>query len=145
MKYTCKITINKPLDVVIHAFDNPANLPQWMKGLERHEIISGIPGQPGAQARLVFQSGKRRFEMIETVIVRDLPGEFTGTYQTHGVVNVSKNMFIPVSGTETLYISEQEFTFQGWKKILGLLMPGAFKKQSMTYMESFRDFVEQHN
>lgn len=145
MKYTCEITINKPLDVVVKLFDNPANLREWMQGLQRFETISGIPGQPGAKTRLLFQSGKRSFEMLETITVRNLPVEFTGVYETGNVVNISKNSFIPVSESVTKYVSEQEFTLQGWMKLMGLLMPGAFKKQSMKYLKSFKGFVERTN
>ena len=39
-------------------------------------------------------------------------------------------------------INDQEFRFKGFMKIIGLLMPGAFKKQSKKYLEDFKYFVE---
>ena len=42
----------------------------------------------------------------------------------------------------TKYISEQEFQFKGFMKVIGFIMPGAFKKQSMKYLEAFKNFAE---
>lgn len=142
MKYTCETEINKPVDKVVELFDNPDNLKKWMEGLQSFEHISGTPGQPGAKSRLKFKMGKRELEMIETITVRDLPAEFSGTYEAKGVFNVVKNRFISISASKTKYISEQEFQFRGFMKIIAALMPGAFKKQSMKYLNDFKTFAE---
>lgn len=142
MKYTSEIKINLPLNKVIELFDNPDNLSKWMEGLKSFEPISGTPGQPGAKAKLVFQMGKRTVEMIETVTVRNLPHEFSGTYEAKGVFNIVRNKFKSLSENVTLYTSEQEFQFSGFMKLVGFLMSGAFKKQSMKYLEDFKRFAE---
>ncbi len=142
MKYSVEIEINKPIHKVIELFDNPSNMSKWMEGLQSIEPISGTPGQPGAKSRLNFKMGKREIEMIETVTTRDLPNEYNGTYEAKGVFNIVKNKFIPVSDTKTRYITEQEFQFQGFMKLMGLLMPGVFKKQSLKYLTDFKNFAE---
>ncbi|MCY1660223.1 hypothetical protein [Chryseobacterium sp. SL1] len=86
--------------------------------------------------------GKREIEMIETVTVRNLPDEFSGTYEAKGVFNIVRNKFISLPDNKTKYISEQEFRFNGFMKIIGFLMPSAFKKQSMQYLVDFKNFVE---
>lgn len=142
MKYTSEIEINSPIDKVIELFDNPDNMDKWMKGLQSFEPISGKPGQVGAKSRLKFKMGKREIEMIETITVRNLPDEFSGTYDAKGVFNIVKNRFISLPDNRTKYISEQEFQFSGFMKIIGFLMPSAFKKQSMKYLNDFKTFVE---
>lgn len=142
MKYSSEIEINQPIGRVIELFDNPGNLPKWMEGLQSFEPISGTYGQVGSKARLVFKMGKREIEMIETITVRNLPDEFSGTYEAKGVFNMVRNKFIPVGENKTKYISEQEFQFKGFMKIIGFLMPGAFKKQSMKYLSDFKNFAE---
>ena len=142
MKYTTEIEIEKPIEKVIELFDNPDNLKKWMEGLQSFEHISGTPGQPGAKSRLFFKMGKREVEMIETITVRNLPDEFSGTYEAKGVYNIAKNKFLKVSETRTKYISENEFQFKGFMKFFAFLMPGAFKKQSFKYLQHFKDFVE---
>jgi carbon monoxide dehydrogenase subunit G len=142
MKYTIEIEINKPIDRVIEMFDNPDNMKHWMDGLQSFEPLSGTPGQPGAKSRLRFKMGKRELEMIETITERNLPDQFSGTYDAKGVHNVVKNRFVKVSDNTTRYMSEQEFQFKGFMKVLGILMPGAFKKQSLKYLSDFKNFAE---
>jgi hypothetical protein len=117
-------------------------MDKWMEGLQSFEHISGTHGQPGAKSRMKFKMGKREIEMIETITVRNLPAEFSGTYEAKGVFNVVKNRFVPLPGDRTKYITENEFRFTGFMKLIGWLMPGAFKKQSMKYLNDFKNFVE---
>ena len=142
MKYTVEAEIDLPINRVIELFDSPDNMKKWMQGLQSFELLSGTPGQPGAKSRLRFKMGKREIEMIETVTVRNLPHEFSGTYEVKSVFNIVRNNFIPLSENRTKYVSEQEFQLKGIMKLLGLLFPGAFKKQSLKYLADFKDFAE---
>ena len=145
MKYTTEIEINQPVNKVVELFDNPDNMKEWMEGLQSFETISGTPGEEGAKAKLKYKMGKREIEMIETITKRNLPEEFTGTYETKGVFNIVKNRFIPIGDNKTKYVTEQEFQFSGFMKMMGMFMPGAFKKQSLKYMNAFKEFAEKQN
>lgn len=145
MKYTSEIEINGSIDKVVELFNNPDNMGQWMEGLQSFEQISGEPGKVGAKARLKFKMGKREIEMIETITVSNLPNELSGTYDAKGVFNIVKNKFVKLPDNRTKYVSEQEFQFTGFMKIIGFLMPGAFKKQTMKYLSDFKNFVESQN
>ena len=142
MKYSNEIEINLPIEKVVALFDNPNNMSIWMEGLQSFEHLSGTPGQSGARSKLIFNNGNRTMEMTETIITRNLPDEFTGSYETKGVYNIVSNKFIPLGPYQTKYISEQEFEFSGIMKLIAFLMPGAFKKQSMKYLENFKKFAE---
>ena len=142
MKYTIETEINLPIARVVELFDDPENLKHWQPGLVSFEPISGTPGQPGAKSRLKYKMGKRDIEMIETITVRNLPEEFSGTYEAKGVFNVVKNYFKPVSEKKTNYINENEFQFKGFMKLIGFLMPGAFRKESEKYLLQFKEFAE---
>lgn len=145
MKYTNEIIINKPIDRVIELFDNTDNLKKWMPGLVSFEHLSGEPGQVGAKSKMVFKQGKKETTMIETVTVRDLPHEFSGTYELPGIYNEIKNFFSPIDGNTTLYKSETEFKFRSMvMKLIAFLMPGAFKKESQKYLEYFKKFAEEN-
>jgi Polyketide cyclase / dehydrase and lipid transport len=145
MIFTCEIVINKPVNEVVALFDNPDHLHKWMQGLQKFEPLSGVPGQVGARSRLTFQFGKRKMEMIETVEVRNLPFEFTGLYTIGKGSNRVKNSFLPVNEYQTKFCSENTFEFRGLMKLMALLMPGAFKKQSMKYLVDFKNFAESTN
>ena len=144
MKYSVDIEINQPIDKVVELFDNPANMKEWMEGLISFEHVSGTPGKVGAKSKLKFKTGNREMEMIETVTVRNLPHEFSGTYEAKGVYNIVKNKFVSVSNNKTILTNEQEFQFKGFMKIVAFIMQGAFKKQSLKYMTAFKTFAEKN-
>ena len=141
MKYTSEITINLPRERVIELFDNPDNMHKWQPGLESFEHISGEAGQPGATSRLKYKMGKREIEMIETITSRNLPDEFSGTYEAKGVWNNVVNRFY-AEGDKTRWVAEHDFKFGGFMKLMGWIMPGAFTKQTRQIMEQFKEFAE---
>lgn len=145
MKYTTEIEIGLPRARVVALFDDPENLKQWQEGLVGFEPLEGEPGHPGARSRLVYDMNGRRVEMVETVTERDLPDRFAGTYEMQGVFNVVDNRFEAVDEGHTRWTAHHEFRFDGvMMRLMGLLAPGIFKKQTRKMMTSFRDFAEAH-
>ncbi|HLA68422.1 MAG TPA: SRPBCC family protein [Bacteroidota bacterium] len=142
MKYTNEVIINLPVRKVVQLFDNPDNMKKWMPGLLSFEPISGKPGQPGAKSRLKFKMKNRDVELIETVTARNLPEEFSGTYEWKGMFNIVKNKFISIDENTTRHVAENEFQFSGMMKLFGLVMTGAFKKRSQEYLDLFKSFAE---
>ena len=91
---------------------------------------------------LSYKMGKREMNLVETIIKRNLPDELHMTYDTKGVHNIQKNHF-KEEGDKTRWVSESEFQFSGFgMKLMAFFMPGAFKKQSLKYMQDFKAFAE---
>jgi len=146
MKYDIEIDIQVPRPRVVALFDDSENLKEWQPGLVSFEPISGPPGEVGSQSRLRYKMGKREIEMVETVTRRDLPDVFAGTYEAKGVHNEVTNHFIAVDDTTTRWRLVTEFTFTTLPmKIMGSLLPSAFKKQSVQFMEQFKAFAEKRD
>jgi uncharacterized membrane protein len=143
MNYSNEIIIDLPRKRVIELFDNPENMPKWQKGLKSFKHLSGEPGKVRAKSQLVYNMGRGEIEMIETITVNNLPDEFSATYEAKGVWNEMKNYFYEVNENQTKWVSNSEFKFSGFMmKVMGFLMPGSFKKQSMQFMIAFKEFVE---
>ena len=143
MKYTSEITINLPVARVVELFDNADNLKKWMTGLLSFEHVSGEPGQPGAKSKLVFERGKNKMVMTETITKRNLPEEFSAQYEVQGTHNIQQNHFVVVSDNSTKWVSHTEFKFASLgMKFMALVMPSAFKKQTMVFMKNFKEFAE---
>ena len=54
-----------------------------------------------------------------------------------------ENIFEELPDGRTKWTSKTEFQFAGFMmKVMGFLMPGAFKKQSKKYMNDFKAFAE---
>jgi hypothetical protein len=142
LKYNVEITINLPRTKVIELFDSTDNLKKWQPGLISFDHVSGTPGEVGAKSKLHYRMGKRDIEMIETITVKNLPDEFSGTYEAKGVWNEVKNFFYEVDEQTTKWVSENEFRCSGFMKIFIFLMPGSFKKETQKYLEQFKVFAE---
>ena len=142
MKYSCEIEINLPREKVNSLFDNPDNIYKWMHGLQSAKLISGNAGEAGAKTEMFFKTSKREITMVETITIKNLPDEFTATYEAKGVFNIVKNIFEVIDENTTKYITEQEFQFKGFMNLVAFLMPGVFKKESMKYLNDFKKFAE---
>jgi carbon monoxide dehydrogenase subunit G len=142
MKYTCDIIINKPIDEVLAVFQDAESLKHWQPGLVSVELLSGTAGQVGAKSKLKFLMGKKTIEMIETILVNDLPKDFTLQFETSGMVNSVKSTFENNGENQTKLSTYNEFQMNGFYKLLGWLMPGAFKKQSIIYLNHLKEYVE---
>ena len=101
MKYSCEITINKPINEVVSKMDSPQNLKHWQDGLVATEHLSGTPGELGSKMKLKYRFGRRETELIETVVKSAFPSEFHATYTTRGMRNIQKNYFRPTQNGST--------------------------------------------
>ena len=143
MKYKLAIEIDLPRSRVIELFDNFENMKHWQEGFISYKHLEGEPGQVGAKSELHYKMGKREIDMIETITERNLPDVFSGTYEAKGVWNEVKNYFSELDDNKTKWETENEFRFTTFfMKIMGFLMPGAFKKQSFKYLKDFKNFAE---
>jgi hypothetical protein len=144
MQYTTEVTIALPRDQVIAKLDNPDNMRHWQRGLIEYTNIGNIPaGQEGAQMKLEYKMGKRSIVMTETIVERNFPEAFHATYDAPGVHNIQRNYFHALEDGHTKWVSESEFRFEKiGMKLIGWLMPGAFKKQSLKYLNDFKAFAE---
>lgn len=142
MIYTCEVIIDLPLDVTIEKFDNFDNLKKWQPGLQTYEHLEGEPGKPGAKTRLVYDENGRRIDMLETIVTRNLPEEFSATYEAKGVFNRISNHFYEEGPDKTRWVMESDFEFSGAYKLMGIFMKGTFPKETMKQMNSFKTFAE---
>ncbi len=120
MKYTVSIEIALPRERVAQLLADPEHLSNWLRGLVLHEPMSGVHGHVGTKSRVVMQMGQQKIECIETITRRE-------PVDLHGIPRES----------------ESEYRFSSLlMRLVGLLMPGAFRKQSLLHMQDFKAFVE---
>ncbi|GAB1817565.1 SRPBCC family protein [Herbidospora sp. RD11066] len=154
MKYTVSIEIALPLEKVAQLLADPAHLPKWLRGLVLHEPLNGVHGQVGTRSRVVLQMGQQKIEATETITRRepaDLLGipagsvvHFEREIVGEGMWNAVRDRLTEAGPETTLWENENEFRFGGLlMRVMGLLMPGAFRKQSLQHMRDFKAFAEQ--
>jgi Polyketide cyclase / dehydrase and lipid transport len=143
MKYTVEMDIDLPRDEVIRLFDNPENLHKWQPELVQFSSVSGVPGEVGAKSKLRYRMGRSECELLETITKRNLPNEFSGTYETKGVWNLVQNYFTEVGPSRTNWRMVAEFRGTTlFMKLMCLLAPWMFKTQSMRMLKQFKNFAE---
>ena len=154
MKYTVSIEIAQPREKVAQLLADPAHLPKWLRGLVRHEPLNGAHGQVGTESHIVLQMGQQRMEGTETVtrrepadlhgIPRDSTVHFERELVSEGMWSAARERLTEAGPQATLWQSENEYRFSGLlMRLVGLLMPGAFRKQSLQHMRDFKAFAEQ--
>lgn len=154
MKYTVSIEIALPRERVAQLLADPAYLPQWLRGMVLHEPLSGVHGQVGTKSRVVLQTGQQKFEAIETITRREpadlhgIPKESVVCFEREivgeGMWSAARERLTEAGPETTLWVSENEYRFSGLvMRLVGLLMPGTFRKQSMQHMQDFKAFAEQ--
>lgn len=142
MKYREELMLELPRDSVVDLFDDPDNLSEWQPGLKSFDLISGEAGHPGAKSRLRYEMDGREIEMIETIEVRNLPEEFSGTYEAKGVWNRVVNRFHELDPDRTRWEIETEFKFSGLMRVMAFFMRGSFARQTRENMHAFKRFAE---
>jgi hypothetical protein len=154
MKYTVSIEIALPRERVAQLLADPEHMPKWLRGLVVHEPLSGVHGQVGTKSRVVFQMGQQQMEATETITRReptDLHAirseslvQFGREIVAEGMWNVTRDRLIEVGPETTLWESKNEYRFNGvLMRLVGLLMPAAFRKQSLQHMQDFKAFAEE--
>ena len=139
MHYTLEIEIDQPREKVAELFGNPEHLGCWQPGFVRMDPIEGEP----EKTRLLYLNRGREVEMIETVTVDQLPDEFTAIYEAPGMQIEVSNRFEEVDSIRTRWISENDAQVSGFMmRLVTLVMPGCFRKESLTYMQNFKAFAE---
>ncbi len=144
MKYTCTINIELPIDQVADLWADKEHFAKWQDGFKSIEPIEGEPNAEDARSRIIYQQGKRKMELTETIITNNLPIEKKALYEHPHMTNTQTTRFEKLSENQTRFISEVEYTqFNGFiPNLMAKLFPGVFKKQSQKWMDQFKAFAE---
>jgi carbon monoxide dehydrogenase subunit G len=153
MKYTVSIEIARPIEEVAQLLADPTHIPKWLRGVVLHEPFSGMHGQVGTKSRVVMQMGQQKFEATETITrrepadLRSMPKgsvvHFEREIVGEGMWNTARERLTKAGPDTTLWVSENEYRFSGLlMRLVGLLIPGTFRKQSLQHMEDFKAFAE---
>ncbi len=144
MRYDLEMDIDVPRERVLKLFLDPESVGKWQPSLVEFEpLTEGDPNALGGKTRQVHRMGKREVEMISTITAHDPPEFFAATYESDDVWNLIENRFSDIDGQRTHWVLTSEFRSTNvMMKLMILLAPGMFKKQTHKFMGYFKDFVE---
>jgi len=137
VKYTVSLDIDLPRERVVALFDDHQNYKRWMTGLRSIERL------PDGKHKLTFLFGRREMVLVETIARRELPELVEAVYQGPDNRNGTVHRFAVIDAGRTRWEQTTEFQFDGlFMKLQSAVLPGMFRKQTLTYMKCFKDFAE---
>ena len=144
MKYTCSVDVDLPIEIVAELWADEKHFAKWQDGFQSIDHFEGEANAVGAKSKIFLQQGKRKMELVETIISNQLPAVKKALYVHEHMTNTQTTRFEEISTSKTRYISEVEYTqFNGlMPKLMAKLFPGMFKKQSQKWMDQFKEFAE---
>lgn len=153
MRFIDSVEIGLGREETVRLLSDPQHLPMWLRGLVRHEPISGGHGEVGTVSKVVFRSGADEMEAIETVTARE-PADLTGLagedevlfereLVAEGMRNVTRDRLIELNPRRTRWESENEYTFSALPmRLAAPFMRRMFQKQTRRHMQDFKAFAE---
>jgi hypothetical protein len=144
MKYTCIGEIYLPIKKVVELYFNTGTFNKWQDGFVSKELIIGNAGQRNAKSRIIMSFRNKQMELIETIQSNDLPNRIIALYEHKHMINIMITRFKPVNGGKTEISVDIIYTkFIGFiPKLMALVMPGIFKKQTQKMINNFKAFAE---
>ena len=142
MEYTTELLIELPRKRVIRFFDSTENTRQWQPGIKSLKLIGGTDRKVGARYRIVYEGRKGDLTVEETVLVRNLPDEYSALQRSQGVKNTIHHFFIEKTPRQTLWRMVNHFRFGGMMRIMAPFMKSAFTANTLLHMERFKIFAE---
>lgn len=88
--------------------------------------------------------GRGEMELLETVISRNLPEEFHGSYEGDFGKNYMYNYFNELDSKQTRWIAEIEYIeMKGFMmNVMKTLFPKTFQKQTQKWLNQFKTWAE---
>ena len=142
MKYETEVRIALPRERVIELFANRENVPEWHPGFMEMKPVSGTPGEKDAVTEFIEQIGKRTVTTVETITSCSFPDEWSATYENKESSVIIDHFFEAASQAETLWTVRTNRRSKGLMRIMDMLVPDAYREETMKHMESFKSFAE---
>lgn len=143
MRHQLELEIDLPRERVLQLFLNPENVAKWQTSLVTMERTTGVAREVGAQTRQLHRMGGRELWMTETITVNDYPDKFCAVYEGGGTHNLIENYFKESGHDKTKWVLVSDFSRSNLlMKLMTIVMPGMFKKQSLHFMRLFKEFAE---
>ena len=142
MKFTVDIDILASREKVIQIYMDRKHFNDWRFTAVDEKVLAGEPGRVGASIQLTRKIGNQVETVIETLESNSLPDDLTYTISAPQLWQRSRNSFIQSAPNKTTWIMENDFKCAGIHKVISLLAPGRFRKQSLQEMQRFKRFCE---
>ena len=137
------IDIEKPRDLVMDIFLDPAYQGKYQDGFISKTLLEGELNKEGAKSKILFSNKGSDMELIETIVENNLPESYEAFYHHIHMDNTMVCRFEALSETKTRYHYTYQYTRMTFMpKLMALVFPGMFKKPAEKWLKQFKELLE---
>lgn len=141
------IEINAPFNKVVDMFIDVSKFSKWQDGFQSHQILNGNYLEKGTKSVIVYINRNNKIELTETILSNNLPNELKALYEHKHIDNTTTSKFYQIDKNRTrLEYSVEIIQIKGLiLKIMSVLFPKMFSKQTQKWLDNFKNMVETNN
>lgn len=144
VSYECEVTVNKPANEAWAVMSDESNLPKWINGFKRIELVSGEKNAVGAVSNVYVEDEGEEIMMTET-ITAIMPGEQMVMTFSMDFMNMDYEMLFEETDGKTKITTKSTTTGNGMMaKSMISFMPDAMRTQEKENLQSLKRIIEEN-
>ena len=142
-KYSVQVSVNKPIKDVFKKFNNIEDSKKWIPEIKTIETIKSNLGKIGNVYKIVIQNQDQEIKMTERVLAYVPNEKVTLFYDAENMLKTNDYVFTERDGVTQIVLKS---TCRSDSYLMSCLFPyfkSTFKEQDLSYLNNFKNFVEQ--
>lgn len=142
--YESEIVVNKSANEAWSVMSDEANLPEWISGFKKTELVSGTANTIGAVSKIYVEENGQEMTMTET-ITNIIPNELLAMTFTMDFMDMDYEVILNEKDGKTTLKSKSKTTGNGlFAKSMVSFMKGSMKSQEEINMNKLKNIIEQN-
>ena len=142
--YECEVIVDKPANESWAVMSDESNLPKWIKGFKKTELISGTENTVGTVSKIYIEENGQDMIMEETVTAIKLNEHLAMTF-TMDFMDMDYEIFFKEKDGKTTIRSKSTTTGNGIiAKSMISFMPGAMKAQEDENLNNLKKLINEN-
>jgi len=143
VSYECSVEVNKSAAQAWASMNNEENLPKWISGYKRSELVSGTEGTVGAVSKVYIEEEGREQVMQETITALEAEKRMAMSF-TMDFMDMDYEMIFNEAGGKTVITTSSTSEGNGlFAKSMLSFMHEAMKSQEEKNLANLKKVIEE--
>ena len=142
ISYENEVIVNKPAKEAWSVMSDEANLPKWIKGFKRTELVSGTANTVGAVSNVYVDEGGQEMVMKETVTAIKLYEQLKMKFSMDFMDMEYEINFRETDGKTTVHSKSTTFGNGLFAKSIVSFMTGTMKAQEDENLNNLKKLID---
>lgn len=144
ISYQSQISVNKSIEEAWAVMSDESNLPEWIDGFQKTELVSGTHNTVGAVSNVYVEENGQEMVMQETINAIKAPDHLNMTF-TMDFMDMDYDMALSNDNGKTLIVTKSKTTGNGLiAKSMISFMTSAMKKQEDANLSNLKRLIEEN-